>query len=259
MKDRRTNKGVLILAMALLITGSGWLTGAGTRAVFNDTATSTANTFTTGTVDLKLSDANETDLDTVTASITLTNSVPGDSVTKPITVKNANGTNQSVAARYAVSSSVASGSSSLAERLDLLIGHQPASGGTCGPTSVFDNPGSATGVDWTLIYQGDLARATSLNLIGNPNSGQDAAASGQISADRAIAANNGAEYLCLRVTFRNSQDAAAAQAVAGEGASSAHSYVQNDSTSADDNSYANLSTTITFTFTGEQTSSGTAS
>lgn len=259
MKTRGRNKSALVLALALLVTGSGLFVGSGTQAVFNDTATSTASAFTTGTVDLKLTDANETDLDTVTASITLSNSVPGDSVTKPISVKNANGANQSVAARYAVSSAVASGSSTLAERLDLLIGRQAASGGTCDPTATFGNPGSATGASWTLIYQGDLARSSSLNLIGNSTSGQDAAASGQVSGDRAVAGNNGAEYLCFRVTLRNAQDAAAAQAVAGEGASSAHSYVQNDSTSGDDNSYTNLSTTITFTFTGEQTSTGTAS
>jgi hypothetical protein len=250
----------LLLALALLVTASGWYAGNGTRATFTDTATSTGNAFSTGIVDLKLTDSDQTDQDTVTASLTLSNMVPGDSITRPIAVKNANGgSGQSIAARYAISSAVESGSSALAERFDLLIGRQASSGGTCDSTATFGNPGSASGAAWTLVYQGDLARSASLNLVGNPNVGSDAAAAGQISGDRALAANNGSEYLCFRVSFRDAQDAAAGQAVAGEGASAAHSYVQNDGAAANDNAYANLNTTITLTFAAEQTSPGTAS
>jgi hypothetical protein len=237
----------------------GWYAGNGTRATFTDTATSSGNAFITGIVDLKLTDNDQTDQDNITASLTLSNMVPGDSVTRPIAVKNSNGgTGQSVAARYAISSLVAAGSTALSERFDLLIGRQAASGGTCDGTATIANPGSATGSNWTLIYQGDLARAGSLNLVGNPSVGQDGAAAGQISGDRPLAGNNGAEYLCFRVIFRDAQDAAAGQAVAGEGGASAHSFVQNDSTAAEDNAYANQSTTITFTFAAEQTSTGTA-
>lgn len=124
---------------------------------------------------------------------------------------------------------------------------------------MFGNPGAATGGAWTLIYQGDLARTAPTNLIGNSTAGQDAATAGQISGDRALGGNGGTEYLCFRVTFRNTQDSPPAAAVAGEGASTAHSYVQNDATSVGDNAYANLSTTVTFTFNAEQSSTGTAS
>jgi hypothetical protein len=239
--------------MAVLTISLGSLFSVGTQAVFTDTGTSTGNVFSTGSVNLKLTDNDETAQDNVSASATLTSMAPGDSVTAPLAVLNPNGTNgNSLASRYAVSSSVAAGSSILAQRLDLLVGRQAAAGGTCNGTATFGNPGSATGANWTLIYQGDLARSSSLNLVGNSNAGQDAAAAGQISGDRSLAGGGGAEYLCFRVTFRDAQDAGAAQAVAGEGGSSAHSYVQDDTTAGNDNAYQDLTATVTFTFNAEQ-------
>lgn len=52
---------VSIGTMALLV-------GSATYAYFSNSGTSTGNTFSTGTLDLKLSDSNETALDSVTAS-----------------------------------------------------------------------------------------------------------------------------------------------------------------------------------------------
>ncbi len=59
-------KKILGLVLAALVVLAG--IGGATWASFNDTETSTGNVFTAGTLDLKLSDSNETDLNGVTAS-----------------------------------------------------------------------------------------------------------------------------------------------------------------------------------------------
>ena len=61
---------------ALLIIG---MVGGGTWAYFSDTETSTDNTFTAGTLDLKLQDDDESATDGVTASWFNDNMAPGDS------------------------------------------------------------------------------------------------------------------------------------------------------------------------------------
>lgn len=55
------------------------LVGGVTYAFFSDTATSTGNTFSAGTLDLKLSDLNESVLDTISASWTGSDMAPGGS------------------------------------------------------------------------------------------------------------------------------------------------------------------------------------
>ncbi|MDI6631298.1 MAG: TasA family protein [Thermoanaerobacteraceae bacterium] len=68
---------MIILALALLLVAG--MAGAGTFAYFSDTETSTGNTFTAGTMDLKVVDWNElTWKDGVTATWTATNMKPGD-------------------------------------------------------------------------------------------------------------------------------------------------------------------------------------
>jgi len=64
-----------ILAIFLVI----GLVGAGTNAWFQDTETSTGNTFTAGTLDLKIRDQDEPWGDGVTATWTASNMAPGDS------------------------------------------------------------------------------------------------------------------------------------------------------------------------------------
>jgi hypothetical protein len=104
------------------------------------------------------------------------------------------------------------------------------------------------------VYQGDLAdsTATELKLIGNKAAGQDAFTAAQQSGDRALAAG-ASEFLCFRVGFTNNQDNAAGAAVTGERGTTAHNYVQDDGTAADDNTYKALSAAITFSFYAEQT------
>ena len=71
--------GLTIVAMLLI-----GMTGIGTFAYFSDTETSTGNTLTAGTLDLKTDDA-----DGVTQTLFATNMQPGDNVTSEnITLKN---------------------------------------------------------------------------------------------------------------------------------------------------------------------------
>jgi predicted ribosomally synthesized peptide with SipW-like signal peptide len=87
--------------VALLLVLAGTVLNAGTLAVFTDTAPSNNNTFTTGGLDLVLSDDDETGLDSVSASVTFSGMVPGDSVTDRLAPTNAG----SVPLRYAIASS----------------------------------------------------------------------------------------------------------------------------------------------------------
>ena len=70
---RRTLTAIVLIGIVVI------LAGAGTYAYFSSTKTSTGNTFTAGTLDLKLIDWNElTWRDGVTATWTATNMAPGD-------------------------------------------------------------------------------------------------------------------------------------------------------------------------------------
>lgn len=74
-------KRILGLAIAfMLLIG---MAGIGTWAYFSDVETSTGNTLTAGTLDLKTDD-----VDGVTGTITLANMKPGDSTSGNITLKN---------------------------------------------------------------------------------------------------------------------------------------------------------------------------
>lgn len=76
-------KLLLPMLAALLVIG---LAGAGTLAVFSDTETSTANTFTAGTLDLKVSDADEGFGEGVSATWVMSNMTPGVTTVGPLSV-----------------------------------------------------------------------------------------------------------------------------------------------------------------------------
>jgi predicted ribosomally synthesized peptide with SipW-like signal peptide len=138
-------------------------------AVFTDTASVPANTFTTGTVDISTSPT--------TALVTFNAMAPGDQVTAPLTVSNA-GTMQ---LRYAVTSTTTE--NVLAAALDLTVKSGVA---TC------DNAGF--GVDGTVVYAtGDLGNTTAVNVIGNPAQGSQA-------GDRTLNAS-ASEVLCFNVSL----------------------------------------------------------
>jgi predicted ribosomally synthesized peptide with SipW-like signal peptide len=85
--ERLTTRSLLTLALALgVLTLMG---GEGTLAYFTSSATSTNNVFTTGTVTLRLTDANESDSAAVTASFGSATFRPGDTAAGYLTVRNA--------------------------------------------------------------------------------------------------------------------------------------------------------------------------
>jgi hypothetical protein len=141
-------------------------------ALFTDTATIDANTFTTGSVGIS---TNPT-----TAAVTFSNMVPGDQVTAPIDVNNTG----TLELRYAVTS-VATNSDSLGlmSQLDLTI-----------KTGVTTCSNAGFGVDGTVIYgPNDLGSLAGINVIGDPAQGND-------SGDRVLAAS-ASEVLCFNVTL----------------------------------------------------------
>src|SRR4051812_7868051 len=77
-----------IIALTFVLGVLSLLAGQGTLAYFTSTATSTGNVFTTGSVTLKLTDANESALSAVTASFGSANFRPGDTVAGFVTVAN---------------------------------------------------------------------------------------------------------------------------------------------------------------------------
>lgn len=70
-------KSLLVIALAIGVVGTT------TKAFFSDTGTSSANTFTAGTLDLKMNT-----LDNTTANWTMPNMAPGDSVSGSIVLTN---------------------------------------------------------------------------------------------------------------------------------------------------------------------------
>jgi len=158
-----------ILCAAAVIGLVGAFFGSGGLAVFTDTQSVGANTFTTGTVDISTAPA--------TALVTFNPMAPGDEVTAPITVTNG-GTMQF---RYAVTSTTTE--NVLAAALDLTI--------RSGVTTCNNASWDATG---TVVYAtGDLGNTTAINLIGNPAQGSQA-------GDRVLAAAAN-EILCFNVSL----------------------------------------------------------
>ena len=168
-----------LTVVAVLVALVGVAANSGTLAVFTDAAPSNNNTFTTGTLDLKLSDNNETDLDSVSTSVTFTAMAPGDTVTDRIVPKNTG----SLALRYAISSSATNADSKgLKDQLVLTI-----------KTIDVTTPGiPCDNFDGTQLYTGDTD-STAGKLVGDNTQGAQA-------GDRTLAAA-ASETLCFRVNL----------------------------------------------------------
>jgi predicted ribosomally synthesized peptide with SipW-like signal peptide len=69
-----------ILSSLIIVAIASMAAVGASFAYFSDVAASSSNTFSTGTMNLKLSDTNETDQDNVTASFGGTNLKPGDTL-----------------------------------------------------------------------------------------------------------------------------------------------------------------------------------
>ena len=158
-----------VTLIALSVTG---VTTLVTGAIFSDTQSVAANTFSTGTVKLGTSPT--------TAAITMANMAPGDSVTAALTVSNTG----TLAMRYAVlSTSDATDSNFLAAQLQLTI----KSGVTTCTTAGF----AATGI--VAYGPGVLGSTTGTKVVGD-------AATGAQTGDRPLAAG-ASEPLCMQVTL----------------------------------------------------------
>lgn len=154
-----------LLAIGILVVG----VGVGTGALFTDTQSVDANTFTTGTVDIA---TNPT-----TALVTFSGMAPGDQVTNPLVVTNSG----TLELRYAVTSTTTE--DPLAAQLALTI--------KSGVTACTD---AAFGTDGTVIYgPAALGSTTGINVIGNPTQGAQ-------PGDRTLG-GSGSETLCFNVSL----------------------------------------------------------
>jgi hypothetical protein len=170
-KEETEKEGRRRLRMAILIVGLSMATLAGllTAAIFTDTQSVGANTFTTGTVDISTAPAS--------AAVTFNGMAPGDMVTAPITVSNAG----SLQFRYAVRSTTTE--NVLAAQLDMTIKENVV---TC--------TNAGFGGSGTVVYgPNDLGSTAGVNVIGNPAQGADA-------GDRVLNAAT-SEVLCIQVSL----------------------------------------------------------
>ena len=152
--------GVILAAFATVLTVS-------VQALFTDTQSVPANTFTSGTIDISTTPT--------TALVTFATMAPGDEVTNPITVSNAG----TLDLRYAITATTTE--NVLAAQLDLTI----KTGVTTCTNAGFDTDG-------TVIYgPADVGNTTPINVVGDPTTGAQA-------GDRALTASTN-EILCFNV------------------------------------------------------------
>lgn len=156
-----------VLAIGVLAVG----VRVATQALFTDTQSVGANTFTTGTVDLVTSPA--------TALVTFLGMAPGDKVVAPIQVTNSG----TLEVRYAVKSTTTE--DVLAAQLELTVRGPAAASTGC------DAAGFGTFGTGVLYTTGDLGSTAGSNLIGDP-------AQGVQTNDRTLAAS-ASEYMCFQV------------------------------------------------------------
>ncbi len=153
------------------------LVTVGTMALFTDTETIGANTFSTGTIDLTVAPTS--------ALVTFSNMMPGDTVTNPLVVGNAG----SESLRYAVSSVATNADAKgLKDQLVLTVKTVDATTPVT-PCNEFD--GAFT------LYTGDLDAVTG-KILGDSVAGQTGVAN--TGGDRTLASSTN-ETLCFRVNL----------------------------------------------------------
>jgi len=156
----------LVTSGLVLSAAGGALVVTATGALFTDSAVVSANSFTTGTLDVSASPS--------TSAFSVSGMAPGDVQYAPLTISN----DGSLEMRYALSSTTTE--NTLAAQLDMTI--------AVGVSSC-DASGFSSGT--TLFGPGDLGSTSGIDLIGNPATGQD-------SGDRVLAAS-ASEALCFKV------------------------------------------------------------
>lgn len=158
----------LITSGLVLTAAGGALAVTATGALFTDSAVVSANSFTTGTLDINASPTS--------AVFNVASMAPGDVEYAPLTVSNGG----SLALRYALSSSTTE--DTLAAQLDLTI--------KTGVSSC-DQSGFNSGT--TVYGAGDLGSTSGVDLVGDPTTGAQA-------GDRTLAASAN-EALCFKVSL----------------------------------------------------------
>lgn len=171
-RRRRAVGALLTLALSLAAIGVS-VTGA----VFTETDTHGANTFTTGTVNFSQA---YTGSELLSASAM----APGDSVGKQVTVTN----DGSLELRYALASTV--DTDLLAAQLDMWVWDEAAETDTILNTTCDATPGDLT-VSSYLYTQGVLGSTGGTNVFGDATQGAQA-------GDRVLAAGD-SEVLCFHV------------------------------------------------------------
>ncbi len=156
-----------VLAVGVLAVG----VRVATQALFTDTQSVGANTFTTGTVDLATSPS--------TALVTFAGMAPGDKIVAPIQISNSG----TLEFRYAVKSTTTE--DVLAPQLDMTV-RGPSAASTGCDIAGFGSFGSGV-----LYGAADLGSTAGTNLVGDPTQGADA-------GDRTLAAS-ASEYMCFQV------------------------------------------------------------
>jgi predicted ribosomally synthesized peptide with SipW-like signal peptide len=208
---KRHLRKTLALLLVLGLTGS--LLGGISTALFTDTAQIQGSSFTTGTIDIDLTDDNETNADNLTnTQLTIGAMAPGDQVqpTGGITVRN-NGT---LALRYAFyASATDADAKNLKDQLEVTIRAIDVTV----PATPCDNFDGAVIYGPTTNIDGATAAGTFFIIFGDSTAGAQA-------GDRALAAA-ASEILCFRVKLATSAP----------------------------NSSQNAATTITWEFRAEQT------
>ena len=162
--------GRLLVAALLFGTAVATVVTASTGALFTDSDSIGANTFSTGTIVL--------DTSPTTALVTFSAMAPGDLATSTLTVSN----NGSLQLRYAVTSTTTE--ATLAAQLDTTIWDEAAE-------AVVDGVCDTTAPGVVLYGPADLGSTTGTNVIGNPATGAQA-------GDRTLAAS-ASDTLCFRV------------------------------------------------------------
>ena len=159
----------LLITGLLFGTAVATVVTTATGAIFTDTQSVGANTFSTGTVDISSSP--------VSAVVSFSAMAPGDKVTNPITITNAG----SLQLRHAIQSTTTE--NVLAPQLDKTM----KTGVTTCNNAGFDTDGTA------IYGAGDLGSSAGLNVVGDPSTGSQA-------SDRTLnAAAN--EVLCVQVSL----------------------------------------------------------
>ncbi|MFW2381849.1 MAG: TasA family protein [Acidimicrobiales bacterium] len=157
----------ILLSVAVLLVGAATI-AVTSLALFTDTATVGANSFTTGTIDINTAP--------VSAVVEMPAMVPGDQITNPLTVRN-DGT---LELRYAIESTTTE--DTLASELVMTI--------KSGVTTCDDANWAADG---TTLYSGRLGSTGMDAVLGSAVPGVDA-------GDRVLA-STASEVLCFNVTL----------------------------------------------------------